>query len=76
MCSEHNKSQERPVLGEEQLDDIGNRLEANPKKLLRLSVLQCGLSKSRAHTDTKLLKKLWPYRTTVVPPDCEVRIRY
>jgi hypothetical protein len=39
------KSRKRLVPSEEELDGIGTRLEAIPKKLLRLSTLECGLEK-------------------------------
>jgi hypothetical protein len=54
------ESRKRRVLTEEKLAGIGIRLEASPKKLLRLLALQCGLAKSTAHVDTK--SKLRPYK--------------
>jgi hypothetical protein len=59
----------RDVLTEENLDDIGTRLEASPKNLLALT----------AHFGTKLLK-LRPYKTIVVhsllPPYGKAKIHY
>jgi hypothetical protein len=49
---DRKKSQTRHVLTEENLDDIGNRLEAGPKKLLRLLAPQCVLGKGTAHVGT------------------------
>jgi hypothetical protein len=55
------------------------RLEASPKKSLRLLVLQCGLAEYIARIGTNFLK-LQPYKATVVhsllPIDCEARVRH
>jgi hypothetical protein len=70
---------EKDLSTEEKLHDSGTRLQASPKKPLRLLSLQCRLEKGTAHVGTKLLK-LRPYRTTVVhsllPQDCKTIIRY
>jgi hypothetical protein len=68
------------ILKNEKLEKIVSHLEASPKQSLRRSALQCGVSKSAAHTATKLLK-LKLYRTTMVyqllkPPAAEERIYY
>jgi hypothetical protein len=58
-----NKSQQTYVMIEEQLYNISTQSEAT-FQLSHLSVFQCGMAKSTAHTDTKFLK-LWVYKTTV-----------
>jgi hypothetical protein len=51
---DRKKSPTRHVLTEEELDDIGTRLEANPKTSLRLLFLQYWLEKGRAGVGTNL----------------------
>jgi hypothetical protein len=53
------------VLTEENLDDIGARLEHTPRKSLKHLAEETGVSKSSGKTATKLLK-LRPYKTTVI----------
>jgi hypothetical protein len=68
----------RQAVTEEKLD-ISAQLEARLKKLLCLMAIQCGVAKSRAHIDIKLLK-LQPNKTKILhnhlPPDYEARIQY
>jgi hypothetical protein len=53
------------VLTEEELGDIGARLEHTPRKTLKRLAQETGVSKSSARRATQLLK-LRPYKTTVV----------
>ncbi|KAJ4436212.1 hypothetical protein ANN_18842 [Periplaneta americana] len=59
--------QQRRVLTEEKLDEVGARLEDSPRKSLRRRRLaqEVNISKTSAFVATKLLK-LKPYRVTVV----------
>ena len=52
--------QKRRILTEAKLDEIGAALERSPNKPLRRVSQEVGVSKSSAHTATKLLK-LKPY---------------
>ncbi|KAJ4434323.1 hypothetical protein ANN_22880 [Periplaneta americana] len=57
--------QQRRVLTEEKLDEVGTRLEQSPRKSLRHLAQEVNISKTSAFMATKLLE-LKPYRVTVV----------
>ncbi|KAJ4451314.1 hypothetical protein ANN_02775 [Periplaneta americana] len=57
--------QQRRVLTEEKLDEVGARLEHSPRKSLRRLTQEFNISKTSAFVATKLLE-LQPYRLTVV----------
>jgi hypothetical protein len=67
------------VLAEENLDDIGARLEHTPRKSLKRLAQQTRVSKSSVRTATQLLK-LGAYKTTVIhtlqPRDAAGRVRF
>jgi hypothetical protein len=79
ICARQIEILKGHVVTEEKIYDIRFRLEASPKKSLRLLTLQCWLAECAVHIGTKVLK-LRPYKAAVVhsllPPDCEVRMRY
>jgi hypothetical protein len=60
------------VRTEEELDDIGARLEHTPRKSLKRLVQEIGVSKSSART--RLLKRR-PYKTTVIAKPCSRAIQ-
>ncbi|KAJ4428890.1 hypothetical protein ANN_25883 [Periplaneta americana] len=62
---EKSGKQQRRVLTEEKLDEVGARLEHSPRKSLRRLAQEVNISKTSAFVATKLLK-LKPYRLTVV----------
>jgi hypothetical protein len=73
------KTKNMHILTEELPNEVVARSEASPKKSLRLFALQCGISKSTANVEAKVLK-IKPYRRRVFyqlsSPDAEESINY
>jgi hypothetical protein len=64
MGSLLDKNKPKKMWTEEKLNDVRTQLEENPKKLLHLLALQCGLAKSTAIVT--VLLQLWPYKITAI----------